>query len=550
MEVDIKTEVLNTDELEHFCDAFLNKSDIRNTFTIDYFDTSFGILNNKFEPSSIEFCISLLNEILCKMKPSDEMWDKIKFAAFILNLTTRQVDFNILYNVYHQVELEIVTKHLDWKDEEVKTLFECEILDRVVFTSDLHKKSDHETQSQHNHKEENQDVTLNGFYNEAEDLPDNTSLEPEIDEKDHKIKTDLDHFEDNFVNGIEDIEENLQHDKIDEEKYKIQTENGFTRESRRSSNSTKIKYEELDSDQDVEDIPPKNPPTKRKPKEKKTKLDTEEKPPPKKRKKKEESHPWACTLCKFKGQRQKEFDLHGFEVHKTTRLCSECGHLSSTYQDFKDHEKTHLVQCELCQEKCMSKRALKFHMKTIHNKIEEDKVSCDVCGKLMKAVSLKFHMSQVHSGKIYKCDLCDFVTSGATFLRAHRKRHLQKPVKCPECGKLVKRLGAHLKRNGCNAQERVKHKCDLCDMTFTLKDGVKRHMKRVHLKVYSHFCEYCDFKTCSTNNLRTHVTMVHLKEERWKICPLCSKKTSNLDHHCKINHPEEYFSKAIPELIT
>ena len=34
MEVDIKTEVLNTDELEHFCDAFLNKSDIRNTFTI------------------------------------------------------------------------------------------------------------------------------------------------------------------------------------------------------------------------------------------------------------------------------------------------------------------------------------------------------------------------------------------------------------------------------------------------------------------------------------------------------------------------------------
>ena len=59
------------------------------------------------------------------------------------------------------------------------------------------------------------------------------SLEPEIDEKDHKIKTDLDHFEDNYVNGIEDIDENLQHDKIDEEKYKIQTENGFTRESRR-----------------------------------------------------------------------------------------------------------------------------------------------------------------------------------------------------------------------------------------------------------------------------------------------------------------------------
>ena len=43
----------------------------------------------------------------------------------------------------------------------------------------------------------------------------------------------MDHFEDNYENGIEDIDENLQHDKIDEEKYNIQTENGFTRESRR-----------------------------------------------------------------------------------------------------------------------------------------------------------------------------------------------------------------------------------------------------------------------------------------------------------------------------
>ena len=42
--------------------------------------------------------------------------------------------------------------------------------------------------------------------------------------------------------------------------------------------------------------------------------------------------------------------------------------------------------------------------------------------------------------------------------------------------------------------------------------------------------------------------MVHLKESRYIICPICSAKTSNLEHHCKIRHPEEFVSGSIPQL--
>jgi hypothetical protein len=46
-----------------------------------------------------------------------------------------------------------------------------------------------------------------------------------------------------------------------------------------------------------------------------------------------------------------------------------------------------------------------------------------------------------------------------------------------------------------------------------------------------------------------HKRMVHMKKDRYETCPLCGFKATNLDHHCKINHPEEYLSKSIPELF-
>ena len=70
---------------------------------LDYFDSSIGILYNKESPTSLSFCVALLREILCNLKPSHVLWDKVKYAAFLLNLAARDVEFSVLYEIFYQV---------------------------------------------------------------------------------------------------------------------------------------------------------------------------------------------------------------------------------------------------------------------------------------------------------------------------------------------------------------------------------------------------------------------------------------------------------------
>ncbi len=70
---------------------------------LDYYDNQTGKLPDKNNPNGINFCVALLREILCNLKPSHELWDKIKYAAFLLNLVSPDNDFAVLYQIYHQV---------------------------------------------------------------------------------------------------------------------------------------------------------------------------------------------------------------------------------------------------------------------------------------------------------------------------------------------------------------------------------------------------------------------------------------------------------------
>ena len=71
---------------------------------LDYFYSSIGILYNKESPTSLSFCVALLREILCNLKPSHVLWDKVKYAAFLLNLAARDVEFSVLYEIFYQVK--------------------------------------------------------------------------------------------------------------------------------------------------------------------------------------------------------------------------------------------------------------------------------------------------------------------------------------------------------------------------------------------------------------------------------------------------------------
>ena len=76
----------------------------QHSYSLDYFDA--GIIHSKEIPSSLSFSIALLHEILCNLKPSHQLFDKIKYATFLLNLAAKNIEFSLLYDLYHQVKLK------------------------------------------------------------------------------------------------------------------------------------------------------------------------------------------------------------------------------------------------------------------------------------------------------------------------------------------------------------------------------------------------------------------------------------------------------------
>ena len=58
---------------------------------------------DKICSTSQDFCLALLHEVLCKLAPSHELWHKLKYATFLLSIADRYANFELLYNIFHQV---------------------------------------------------------------------------------------------------------------------------------------------------------------------------------------------------------------------------------------------------------------------------------------------------------------------------------------------------------------------------------------------------------------------------------------------------------------
>ena len=56
---------------------------------LDYFDTELGVLSNKDSPSTTEFAISLLREILLEIGQGHRLYPNLRLGTFLLHLGTR-----------------------------------------------------------------------------------------------------------------------------------------------------------------------------------------------------------------------------------------------------------------------------------------------------------------------------------------------------------------------------------------------------------------------------------------------------------------------------
>ena len=155
------------------------------------------------------------------------------------------------------------------------------------------------------------------------------------------------------------------------------------------------------------------------------------------------------------------------------------------------------LYCEMCSIQFGKKIVYDTHMSFVHKKEQSE---------LMKALIKKETEGQDIdcSNKKYKeglisCSICQVSFS----IKSSLKRHIE---------------AVH---EGTKA-----HKCSICDYTSSYKDKLKRHIEAVHGGKKPHKCSICDFNTSYKHVLKKHIEAVHEEKKPHK-CSICDSNFSS-----------------------
>ncbi|XP_053699387.1 zinc finger protein 737-like [Sabethes cyaneus] len=229
-----------------------------------------------------------------------------------------------------------------------------------------------------------------------------------------------------------------------------------------------------------------------------------------------ESGAFQCDICNARFAKPANLTIHR-KIHGTNppNKCLICGKIFTTNHLLVSHmlqhkdellsKRTHV--CELCNERLVSKAALRSHHKRIHTgkrrnesgpgrKLENHKTSaqtqkkkfrCEICGKDYcssdyLAIHTKMHDTTEQHNK-HECLIC-----GKGFLFNHMLvKHMlchndRRPFQCELCGAAFKTasiLRTHSKVHSASADVPKPFKCDTCGAQFRQKCSLTVH-KRNH----------------------------------------------------------------------
>ena len=143
---------------------------------------------------------------------------------------------------------------------------------------------------------------------------------------------------------------------------------------------------------------------------------------------------YSCTLCGKLFQKSSGLKNHTLQVHEGVK---------KIYQKY---------ECDQCNKIFNGKSSLRRHIRNIHEGLyEETKVECNICGKKICERFMKEHIKTIHEKiKDQKCPHCEMAFKQKKTLTAHLVRHTGiKNHECSQCEKKFSFLGqlnAHIKR--------------------------------------------------------------------------------------------------------
>ena len=221
---------------------------------------------------------------------------------------------------------------------------------------------------------------------------------------------------------------------------------------------------------------------------------------------------------------------------------------------------TNKFTCDLCSKLFKTKQNLKKHLKNVHkqNKSEAKQVgqkmipTCEICNKDFKYLyNLRTHVKNVHNigkdvdkvkeVKRIKCDICckDVINISMHMKALHE---CSTNAKCGVCGKefpTSKAVEGHKLR----VHVGQCFKCDKCSESFTTKDTLNKHVRKIHNKENIFYCEPCKKSFMQSQNLKKHVKIVHEGLKEFK-CDYCNKRFGYKSH--MKDHIVRLHSKEIP----
>ncbi|XP_052252366.1 uncharacterized protein LOC127859023 [Dreissena polymorpha] len=241
---------------------------------------------------------------------------------------------------------------------------------------------------------------------------------------------------------------------------------------------------------------------------------------------------FQCSVCSERFSDEATFDEH-------LEICSEAVYNTSRMADIPTEflniannnlpycvgdpsgNKT-MYACGMCGKEFHERWFLSRHMK-VHS--QEKDFICTICGQAFTYKhNLKNHMGFHGDHRPYKCEVCDATFKYPNNLSKHKKIHkpddVVKKFKCRYCNRGFKENYHRERHEASHAPQRT-IECQHCDLTFSRRDNLQQHMKRIHsldarAKVVKRKCRrqpwsclLCGQKFLWRKYFITHMEMLH-----------------------------------------
>uniref|UniRef100_A0A8D0AM95 Zinc finger protein 507 n=1 Tax=Sander lucioperca TaxID=283035 RepID=A0A8D0AM95_SANLU len=199
--------------------------------------------------------------------------------------------------------------------------------------------------------------------------------------------------------------------------------------------------------------------------------------------------PYRCRLCRYSSGNKGYIKQH-LRVHRQRQpyQCPICEHIASDSKDLESHMihhcKTRLYQCKQCPDAFHYKSQLRNHERE-HRSFSGDMAALTPVTETVAMVEEAERVTDEECGmqKMYKCDVCDYISSTYVGVRNHRRIHnSDKPYRCCSCDFAttnMNSLKSHMRRHPQEHQAvqlLEQYRCSLCGYVCSHPPSLKSHM--------------------------------------------------------------------------